>query len=311
MLLRVTAYLLLVLVATRLLIGATLCCTAFDPKFPLPCNSPAHLYGGMKAEGFNVSSANADLIAEMGGCTSSLLRFIENGYLFKARPIGGGCNPDIAEHLPVLRMLLMEPHVTHGSEVGVRDGFATWAFLDAARERLEKGMRPLKIRLYDISKTKKVKALLQKVNSECPALDVELSEGNDLVIPIEETDIMLLDTWHSFRQLNAELKRIPHKIRRTLLLHDTVTFEQRDEGTTGHGGKPINEELFEGSMQYQGLLPAIKKFLRAEQARGETSKPNDRDSLFVLRETRTNCNGLTILDRQKFLHQINNITDPA
>ena len=56
-------------------------------------------------------------------------------------------------------------------------------------------------------------------------------------VPIAPTDLMLLDTWHTYRQLSRELLVIPKSVRKALILHDTVTFAARDEGQSGHGGK--------------------------------------------------------------------------
>ena len=46
---------------------------------------------------------------------------------------------------------------------------------------------------------------------------------------------MLLDTWHSYKQLAAEMARLPAFVRHHIALHDTTTFEFRDEGLEGHG----------------------------------------------------------------------------
>ena len=44
-------------------------------------------------------------------------------------------------------------------------------------------------------------------------------EGDDLAMALEPTDVMLLDTWHTFRQLRQELRRIPRGVAKALILH--------------------------------------------------------------------------------------------
>ena len=229
-------------------------------------------------------------------CTSKFIDRIRTEYQSKQRGIGGGCNGDIAEHLPILRKFAIDPNVSHVSEVGVRDGYATFAFLDAAVERWQRrhlagASGPLTVRLYDITKTASIKALLGDLECECPALDVKFAEGDDLKISIEDTDFMLLDTWHTYRQLAAELKVIPQRVRQRISFHDTVLFAYGDEGDdVGHGGKPIEAGLYVGLEKKSGLMPAIEEFLVSEKARSPTGA-------FMLEEAKQNCNGLVILKR--------------
>ena len=232
-------------------------------------------------------------------CSQRMIDRIHFEYQSKQRSVGGGCNGDIAEHLPVLKELAMDPKVRHVSEVGVRNGYATFAFLDAALERWQSGggddgVAELKIRLYDITQTTPVKQLLNEIHTECNALDVKFTEGDDLKVHIEKTDLMLLDTWHSYRQLAAELKVIPQRVNQRIAFHDTELFGHRDEGESGHGGKPVDESLFTGMHKKTGLRPAIDDFLKLQEQHTATSA-------FVLEHDKKNCNGLLILKRESVI----------
>ena len=69
-----------------------------------------------------------------------------------------------------------------------------------------------------------------------------------------------------------------------ILLHDTTSFMCHDEGAEGHGGKPIEEELFKGVESKTGEWPAVDEFLQ-------------RHPEWFMRLRATNNNGMTILQR--------------
>lgn len=219
-------------------------------------------------------------------CHPDTLAKISAEYDSKQSRPGGGCKGDIAEHMETLLNIASDPAVRSVTEVGVRDGYATWAFLEAARRRHVAGGPPLSIRLHDITMSKPAKALMRLMNRTCPAIPVSFVEGDDLLTPIKRTDVMLLDTWHSYRQLSRELSTIPPAVRRALILHDTVTFGHVDEALSGHGGKPIDEALYKSvSRKAAGLQPAVDDFL-------------SRQPEWVFYRRDENCNGLTIVRRR-------------
>jgi hypothetical protein len=70
------------------------------------------------------------------------------------------------------------------------------------------------------------------------------------------------------------------------MLHDTTLFGDRDESIEGHGGKPVDEALFNGLPPKAGLWPAVEEFLASAEG-----------SNWRLVERVTVNNGLTILGR--------------
>ena len=202
---------------------------------------------------------------------------------FQAR-IGSGCMGDIGEHMPTLMRSALNSSVSSVSEVGVRQVFATWAFLEAARRRHVAREPPLSIFLYDITMSGAAKDVVGIMQRTCPAIPVTFVEGDDLNVTIQPTDVMLLDTWHSYRQLSRELAKIPMAVQKALFLHDTVTYGRVDEGESGHGGKRIDETQFAGLPRKAGLQPALGEFLGRHAEWYEAHRYE-------------NCNGLTVLCR--------------
>ncbi len=158
---------------------------------------------------------------------------------------------DIHEHVPVLRALASQ--VEHVTEFGVRHGVSTTALLAA---------QPAVLRSYDIED----RAVAASLAPLAGRTDFRFAVGDTKAIDIEETDLLFIDTLHTYDQLKAELARHEAKARRWIVLHDTTTF-----ATTGEDSDT------------RGLWPAVEEFLAA--------------GTFAIKERRTNNNGLTILER--------------
>lgn len=164
---------------------------------------------------------------------------------------------DIHEHLPVLYELAKE--CNHIIEMGVRTGVSTRAFLRVDARLIS----------YDIEADQKVVDLIDTARKA--GKDATFIEADVLKIDIEETDLLFIDTWHTYEQLKQELLIHGNKSRKYLAFHDTNTFGLKNEGGEAHSTS-------------QGLLPAIIEFLMAN--------PHWRFKKFL-----TNNNGLTVLER--------------
>ena len=162
---------------------------------------------------------------------------------------------DINEHLPVLKEY--GEKVERITEFGLRGGDSTTAFLAA---------RPKSFNTYDINPACQATYDRLKVMSEdCSFLffcnDTSCSD-------ILETDLLFIDSYHSFDQLAAELNRHHQMVKRYIIMHDTHTFGWRGE-----------------DRKEPGLKVAIAKFLA-------TSKS------WQIHKVLLNNNGLTILERK-------------
>jgi len=160
---------------------------------------------------------------------------------------------DINEHLPVLREYAEK--CEHITEMGVRWVTSSWAFLAS---------NPTKMISYDLGRHPNVGTLIAA--AEFDNIDFTFIEANTREIEIEETDLLFLDTEHSYDQVKVELELHAPRTRKYVIFHDTVTF-----GTRGMDGK-------------NGILPAIEEWTEAHPE-------------WVLDQHFENNNGLTIYKR--------------
>ena len=153
---------------------------------------------------------------------------------------------DFFIHVPLLRGLASV--CDHVTEMGVRTGVSTRALL----------VENCIVRSYDIELVPRVEILFQKARAI--GKDVRYIKGNTLGIQIEPTDLLFIDTDHTYQQLSQELRLHGNKARKFLAFHDT--------------DKPFGGEL----------LPAIMEFLAY-------------NSHWRVRTHNTHCHGFTVLER--------------
>jgi len=168
---------------------------------------------------------------------------------------------DIHEHVPVLYELAKE--CDHITEMGVRTGVSTRAFLRADAKLIS----------YDIVTDHEVVRLTNEAKKA--GKDATFIEADVLKIDIEETDLLFIDTWHTYGQLKEELKRHSSKARKYIAFHDTNTYGLKNEG---------NDPLRPQAGTQEGLLPAIIEFLIENKE-------------WRFKKFLTNNNGLTVLER--------------
>lgn len=173
---------------------------------------------------------------------------------------------DIDEHLHDL--LTLAEDCTHVTEFGSRFGASTKAFLKA----------PVTLRAYDLEMHGPLEELFRIAKKV--GKDVEYTKANTLNILIEPTDLIFIDTWHSQEQLRAELKLHGNAARKYLAFHDTHTYGVRDE-QVDWAANPDRKAI-----AGQGLLPAVIDFVIANPQ-------------WQFKKHKTNCNGLTILEKRK------------
>lgn len=163
---------------------------------------------------------------------------------------------DINENVHILYDLAKE--CKHVTEMGVRTGVSTRAFLNANVELVS----------YDLNLDKGVSQLFDVAKSI--GRKVEYIKADVLKIDIQETDLLFIDTLHTYEQLIQELKLHAKKSNKYIVMHDTYTFG-------------LNGEL---NKDKRGLLSAIIEFL--------TENPE-----WKFKIHKTNNNGLTVLERTR------------
>ena len=160
---------------------------------------------------------------------------------------------DINLHLPLLRGIASL--CNHVTEFGVRNGQSTRALLASTAHS---------IRSYDLYIDPYVLGLFQGAQSQ--GRDAQYTAANTLLIDIEQTDLLFIDTDHKYSHLKQELELHHSKVNKYLAFHDTHTY-----GASCAEGK--------------GLLPAILEFLRDHKEWTVNYHTTDNNGFTVLEKT--------------------------
>jgi GT2 family glycosyltransferase len=147
----------------------------------------------------------------------------------------------------------------HITEFGTRGVFSTYGFLSG---------RSKKMLSYDIEYSPNVEEAKEVAKKE--GIDFIFKQENVLKVDIEQTDLLFIDTLHTYKQLSEELTKHANKVNKYILLHDTLTWGTKDE---------INQ-----NSEKNGLQLALKEFL-------------DKNSEWKIIENLDIYNGLTVLER--------------
>lgn len=168
-----------------------------------------------------------------------------------------GIPSDIKEHLPVLQNYASKCH--HITELGVRKGVSTWAFLASKANILVS---------IDVHYPEEFGGNLAEICSAAEEANKEFHFilADDLSIELSDTSLLFIDTLHVYRHLKAELTLHADRAKKFIIIHNTEIY-----GRVGADGGT-------------GLFNAIHEFLQ--------SHPE-----WHIREVFTNNNGLTILER--------------
>lgn len=169
---------------------------------------------------------------------------------------------DIKEHLPVLMELAVQ--CKHVTEIGSRDCISTTALYYGLSKR---GGTGKKLVCYDIDDCPAIQYFEQF--AEGPAMpEFEFHRADSRKVMLEPTDLLFIDSYHSYQQLQKELELHADKAKKFIAMHDTTKY-----GEFAEHGPP-----------FKGLWPAIEEFLAAQTG-------------FVLDVRHENQNGLTVLKR--------------
>lgn len=168
---------------------------------------------------------------------------------------------DINEHLPTLKQYAEE--CEHITELGCRGVVSTWAFLAGS---------PKKMVSIDIEDCK-----VDAASNACKQanIDFKFVKADDTKIEIEPTDLLFIDTLHTYDHLSKELSMHGKKAKKYIILHDTEIFGHKDY----YGNKKY------GTEGVVGLQPAIDEFLKKNRS-------------WKIEKVFKNNNGLTVLKKQ-------------
>lgn len=131
-------------------------------------------------------------------------------------------------------------------EMGVRSVVSTWAFLIS---------NPKKLISYDIVRDKHIDEVIS-IASEY-SIDYIFIENDVLKVVIPNTDMLFIDTLHTYKQLIQELTLHNKNVNKYIILHDTHTFGNVDERIYSHASE-LSKTNESGKC---GLKTAIVDFL--------------------------------------------------
>jgi len=143
---------------------------------------------------------------------------------------------DISDALPVLREYASK--VSHVTEFGIRTAVSTTALLVAQPETLIS---------YDIELNHHFLDNLMRFKGRT---NFQFRQGDTRLIDIEPTEMLFIDTQHTYLQMKAELARHTRKVSRYIGMHDTTGYRFQDEG--------------DSPSQKKGIWPAIEEWLAKE-----------------------------------------------
>lgn len=184
---------------------------------------------------------------------------------------------DINEHLPVLREIASQ--CASAVEIGIRSMVSTWGIIIGLSENVSgKGSYigiDLDLPPWDTLQKARVLAESQNVS-------FQFWKGNDMQIDIPQSDMLFIDSLHTYCHLTYELEKFSPKVNKFIALHDTSDPWGTRDDDQYHGDYSEYDSSF--NKEKRGLWPAVVDFL-------------ERHPEWCLHERRLNSHGLTVLKR--------------
>lgn len=146
---------------------------------------------------------------------------------------------DIHQHLTVMRDTAR--NCRHITELGVGGGNSTLAWLL---------VQPDELVLVDICD----QAVVHDIRRLCGRTKVTFFKADSVKIDLPETDLLFIDSRHTYTHLKEELRLHNSKARRNIVLHDTTTFGGTGEDNCSPGLWAAVEEFLGHNPQWRLLL---------------------------------------------------------
>lgn len=197
--------------------------------------------------------------------------------LFNQYKNHAGQSSDINEHLPTLRELARQCQSV--TEIGIRDIVSTWGLLQGLSESRHQQTSYVGIDLRDppFYKLKLAKELAQN-----NGISFEFIKGDDFDLDIVATDLLFIDSLHTYCHLTYELEKFSDKVLQFIVLHDTSEpWGEMDEPSPYYPYPSHIDRIFK-----RGSWIAVVDFL--------DSHPD-----WQLKARYLNNHGLTVLERKE------------
>jgi hypothetical protein len=123
---------------------------------------------------------------------------------------------DINEHIPVLKTLALE--CSSAIEIGIRSMVSTWGVLQGLAENNVEFPSYIGI---DILQPPSNTIELAKRLSAGNNIDYTFIQANDMEIDIPDTDLLFIDSLHTYCHLSYELEKFNSNVKKYIVMHDT------------------------------------------------------------------------------------------
>ena len=186
---------------------------------------------------------------------------------------------DISEHL--LYIANLTRNCGSVLECGVRSVVSSWAFVNGLHSSNSTTKRLLSCDLDYAPR-------IETVRTACAERGIKFDffQGNDLDIPMEEFDLIFIDTWHVYGHLKRELAKMHSFAKKYIVMHDTEV--DKVDGESIRCGFNIPQQVISsGYPEHEircGLGKALDEFLAAHPE-------------WKVKEHFTHQYGLTVLER--------------
>lgn len=161
---------------------------------------------------------------------------------------------DISAHLPMLEYLAKQVYAV--TEFGTRGCYSTSAFLSGCRG---------KVKSYDLHWNKDIDHLYDLSQQGKLPCKWSFEQGDTLKVkPIEPTDMLFIDTLHTYGQVIGELNRHAHNVKKYLAFHDTSIYSQ---GTVSVD-RPDEDGILKAVNQFMERRPEWEEVYRVEYNHG-------------------------------------------
>ena len=200
---------------------------------------------------------------------------IDKKYLEKCSTVS-----DIYEHLPTLKKY--GKLCNSITECGTRKVFSTYAFASSLLNKVNN-----KLTIIDISSNEYIYTFIEECKNE--NINIIFHNYSNLECPLENTDLLFIDTFHVYGHLIRELERWNSVVNKYIIIHDTTIDAYTSELVRHKCDIKSLTTVYNMSYDelYKGLWLAIEDFL-------------SNNSNWIIKERFTNNNGLTILERKKY-----------
>lgn len=142
--------------------------------------------------------------------------------------------------------------------------------------------------MFDGGRFNQLKDYCKKFN-----INFEFNEGDILKLEkIPDCDLLFIDTFHAYRQLKCELALFSNKAKKYIIMHDTTTYSEYDEGYV------TREAWFDRYKDHAKICKITNFECKKEGLRNAIEEFLETNPEWEVFKKYTNNNGLTILKRK-------------